>query len=798
MTEIALTEEFNNTRGQYTNYDAYDIASRAIVRNQKHVDIRVFENGNTSTPQTVVGLSVENNTTLAAQTMSQVQGAQVIKRGEGWTSGTVGKQADRRNLRGISLPLTSGTTTTTSISDPIDLLTGFDDNDFISVALAALPAAVTLASSYVDFTSNSAGDFTAGPTASVPFSSSSPAVTTGNTELRVLRSALSGIDLANVTGVRFRIASTGVATFRALAIRLLSKDWTYITTDQDTVYGQLRATVPPNADTTVSGGTPISMWRASDLPGEDDPRPIDGEVGIIFNTGSMTSGNNVKYYFRELTEDFMQMLDLNSLPMASFDGAVMPDVGQARYNGRSFDEIDLFDQNQLDEQTQFTLERTPDSLSASWVSFTVQWGTTNSVTIGNSEGGAYTFAVTGLTANTTYAIFASLEDTAAQLAIYALDSAGTVGTKIFDSMTIDDNFTFKRRKGRVGWSATLGDGDSYIEAIRDRGSTYGEYRSLPYESFTPIVGAELFATATPPTELVSTMAPGPFNGESTKVTTDSSRTTTDQSYRVQILGDRPMQGVQSDSFNLSDFANNRLTFDIYYPSGAGSLIAFLLSGSRTVALTLPTIKYDQWNSVKVNFPFGQNLLSDQYRIILMQPEAVAATWWIDNVHMYKRSVVWDARGSRENPWHSNPPRWTPFFENHSKENAGVLFERRGKHLQVRAKARRQHVSISRIQFKPKYAELGRLIWSGDQQTRLTLPTGGFTSASTGTRSVKLTSTATDSDGFIANVEWNFGDGSVAIGNVVNHTYTVAGTYTVTMIITDNNGNRSTYSNTVGV
>ncbi len=49
------------------------------------------------------------------------------------------------------------------------------------------------------------------------------------------------------------------------------------------------------------------------------------------------------------------------------------------------------------------------------------------------------------------------------------------------------------------------------------------------------------------------------------------------------------------------------------------------------------------------------------------------------------------------------------------------------------------------------------------------------------------STATDSDGFIARYEWNFGDGTVDLKPNVNHAYGVAGTYTVLHVVTDNNG-----------
>jgi PKD repeat protein len=53
--------------------------------------------------------------------------------------------------------------------------------------------------------------------------------------------------------------------------------------------------------------------------------------------------------------------------------------------------------------------------------------------------------------------------------------------------------------------------------------------------------------------------------------------------------------------------------------------------------------------------------------------------------------------------------------------------------------------------------------------------------------VTFTSTSTDSDGQITTWQWDFGDGNTAQGEIVNHTYTEAGDFTVTLTVTDNDG-----------
>ncbi|MCK5324034.1 MAG: PKD domain-containing protein, partial [Desulfobulbaceae bacterium] len=47
--------------------------------------------------------------------------------------------------------------------------------------------------------------------------------------------------------------------------------------------------------------------------------------------------------------------------------------------------------------------------------------------------------------------------------------------------------------------------------------------------------------------------------------------------------------------------------------------------------------------------------------------------------------------------------------------------------------------------------------------------------------------SSDIDGTISNYAWNFGDGEIGNGSVVEHTFELAGTYTIDLIITDDQG-----------
>lgn len=768
MSEVTLTEEFDNPRGTWANYDAYQETDRTIIANQAHVDIR------------------------------DLRGV--------WTGGTVASDAARGNFKVLAHTLATGANALTSVDivKPVDIDTGFDDADFISIALPSFPLGqVTQATSFVDLTSEPTGAFTS-QTASVAFSASSPALVNGDSEFRVTRGAFrqNNIDFTHITGVRIRTTATGAATLRVMAVRLLSKNWTLPSIDFNTRSALLQRSVSRTGDIVASTFAVPVLWRAAVPSGEDDPRPIDGEFAVIFNTGSLTQSNQFTLYFREVTEDFMTQLDLDGMTMGELDGNVQPDTGEAKWSGRTMQDLAQYTQAELEGQSQYSLSRVPDFLSASWLQFVCQWqGATGSISILDTEGNGYTLPLlTPFVANTRYVFYASLFDNTARVTIYTLDASGNVAAQpIFDSSAINDDISFPRRKGRFGWFAKFLDGDAYIESISNRRVNFAEYRSFPFESVTPVIGAELFVSNSAPIEHYETLLPGPHNAPAASIVApDNSRSTTGASWQVANLGTTTRQGVQTNLFTLSNFEDTTIRFDLYWTSAAGPLLARLITtdGLREVPLLLPRLTPDQWQSIKIKLPFNQNLLGGRYNFGLWQQNATVANWWIDNVAISERSVSWEGRAVVDDPWLANIADWIPFGDNLNKENGGVLFSQRGNKLQVRAKAHRQSAYIDSIKFKPKYAELGHFTFKPAPVT--IPPVANFSQSIGANRTVTFTSTATDADGIIVNNEWTFGDGTAAIGSPTVHQYATTGIYTVTLTVTDNNGNRVTQVGSVGV
>ncbi|MDD3815894.1 MAG: PKD domain-containing protein [Desulfocapsaceae bacterium] len=60
------------------------------------------------------------------------------------------------------------------------------------------------------------------------------------------------------------------------------------------------------------------------------------------------------------------------------------------------------------------------------------------------------------------------------------------------------------------------------------------------------------------------------------------------------------------------------------------------------------------------------------------------------------------------------------------------------------------------------------------------------------------SNSTDSDGTITTYSWNFGDGSSATGAHVSHIYTIAGSFTAKLTVTDDKGGQDTYEQVIFV
>jgi PKD repeat protein len=79
-----------------------------------------------------------------------------------------------------------------------------------------------------------------------------------------------------------------------------------------------------------------------------------------------------------------------------------------------------------------------------------------------------------------------------------------------------------------------------------------------------------------------------------------------------------------------------------------------------------------------------------------------------------------------------------------------------------------------------------------------LPSAAFTSTATGLSVAYDAGSSTDSDGTISSYAWNFGDGATGTGVNATHSFPAAGTYQVTLTVTDNRGGTGSVTKPVSV
>lgn len=742
IRETPITEQFDNASGRWRNYDAYDATQRAQLRLQQHRDIRCFKTA-TTTALTMTDLDVRTMQGLDGTAFSgfvTTNGSY----GETWSLGTLAVQSDRNNWHGLTVPCSTGANVTASAGPAIDLWSDFADSDVISVALPAFPlASLTLAQCSITLTAANAA------TSTVTFSSATGStLISGDSQLRIPRSAFfTGTTaqrqaaLSNIVGVSFTFNATGATSVRILAVRLLAANWTLAPVDFNTLTGRLvrpvslngaatpTITFPANSisDAQIPTDWPI-MFRSYEPSDVDlDPAPIDLSEVVFFGTGAKLASGDLRFYFRATSQDLVTQLDLNQAnggagtTQAQLNALGQPlDYGSGGLLPKTMADLNPFTQGELDGHDQFTLEAAPDHVNAAWIEVDLSWTTAlrATLTLRDTEGNSYSHSPV-LRANSRYALMVDLEDTTLRVRIYTASGDVLDPTPVFDTAIVDDDFIFRRRSGRVAWYAKLLDGNAYIDSIRAYRCNFAEYRSTTLRSLTPVVGGQLFAAGTPPTELFSA-----FSGTNgATVTPDASKSTSGQASLVSTPGIIPFEGAATNVFAIQNFAEATIRVDLWVPSVAlaGDLVAVLADRSgRYTMLNLPRITPDRWQTYRLDLaPLDGVLVPGDYTLRLIFTTPIKATFFIDNASIEELALAWYGRSHGGDAWGDTRSLWTPFRALINSQATGVLFDEPGTAPQIRAVARRQTATLSQIKFLPKYAELGRLVWPDDPDVRIT-------------------------------------------------------------------------------
>lgn len=474
-----------------------------------------------------------------------------------------------------------------------------------------------------------------------------------------------------------------------------------------------------------------AIFRSNIMTGLSDPEPVNLTVGAAFTTGSFgqatgANKNEFAMFFRDVPTDNQTMIEMDTRTMAFLDAqGKQPDFGTALFDSRDQEEIDLYDQIELDQKTQYNIERKRDESEHTWMEVRLRWGaentTINELTIHDADGLGYKW--TGIVLEPSkateldrgkYILIAQIKETWMRAQIYQLNQVGAFvsETPVFDTGKMTDENLMKRRKGRFGWQANLIDGDAHIDDIKTRGVNYGEMITKPFLSVTPVKGVQIFSGSTAEKELIEGVER--TQPEFMTLTLDPGASSGGKAIKVEASPLKPLQGISSNTFLIDDPKNIRISFDIKFPEQeipGGALTAFLLGPEETTyPVLISPYKKGMWSHVKVHMP-EQPFQTGGYKFVVMQVLPVTATtWWIENLSAKTYSVKWSARPHKSDAWGLEGPRWREAGFTLNSLNGGIVFPETGSGLQIRAQALRQDAVISEFKAIPQYATLGRIVY----------------------------------------------------------------------------------------
>lgn len=96
-------------------------------------------------------------------------------------------------------------------------------------------------------------------------------------------------------------------------------------------------------------------------------------------------------------------------------------------------------------------------------------------------------------------------------------------------------------------------------------------------------------------------------------------------------------------------------------------------------------------------------------------------------------------------------------------------------------------AVSVVDTSRSWDNRAMFLYAGNAPAQNETPTAAFDAPCDGLACALDASGSADSDGTIASYAWNFGDGNTATGRTVSHDYTDAGTYDITLTVTDDRG-----------
>lgn len=612
----------SNSSTNLTHYDlrAFNGTDLTVPRTMpdfKYWNVPYFD-GETmltlSSPRSVEGFSIAARTMaeldaeytageLSEDTLREIELYSLVTGGEGWpvddAAVTFGKDATLGYSTSIRIALISTVDKTVTSTYRDNILLDFPNDGstyYIELALPDFPAQAAsphldLANSYIEFTSSPT--YAAGLTDSFRFDQSLNSLTAGgDTYWRINRNSLVNVDLAAITGIRFRLRSVaGNMTFVAQAMRVYKSGvYTFPTVSIDTKRNVLKRTVP--------------------------------QIGVD-----------------------MAGLALVTLPTQTFNGT----------RAKNFRQIARFNVGQLSATTQYlVMIGRYDTTNFDGVRGHIGFSTTaTSINVDHQIDGAGTTWVNlgtvgsgALTNNTDYYMVFEADENQIRAQVYLAKGA------FFGALVTDSLWRTTTRLGR-GFSAYYTSNFNYdftVDWVKNQHAEFAEWKSTAHASVTPYAGATLYPKGTPPQDLSEdSFIP---SGDAT-VTVDGTKGDPAPSYKFVRTGLEWQGGFQTEDYLFIGDPDHLVARGKIFPTVLGNRIYRLLLIDKydTVAWIsyLNDLQINQWNEFEV--PIHSNIAPANYRFAIQQVGLYNDTFWMQDVRLEHDSFAWSVSPDNGVTWY---------------------------------------------------------------------------------------------------------------------------------------------------
>jgi len=332
--------------------------------------------------------------------------------------------------------------------------------------------------------------------------------------------------------------------------------------------------------------------------------------------------------------------------------------------------------------------------------------TMSAAATGTISSGTAITATSGILLNNQKIIFNPiLEDDALQIYLYRYNEYNQPKL-IYKTDKIYNTLLFSRSRSRIGWSASLIDGDSYINSIKSRGLVYGEYKTRPMRSRTPVKGARLFADYSENIELIKSLS----SYNNSVISEDKEKYNNTISTKTYLSANSFVKGIVTNEFYIEDVQDIYINLNLWSPTNELQFVLINSQNKLTHSLIPSYYKTNSWHNVNVYFK-SNDFICGNYKLAILLPYTKNETqWWINHLSIKKRLISWEMRSDSSSLINYDSENWIDLENTINKINDGVIFNQKNIDLQFRARAKSHYASIDSVKTLPVYATLGNFVW----------------------------------------------------------------------------------------